>query len=169
MTRRSMPRQQPSEPGPPDRRQNVAVFVTITRRPPRFLVAGQRYEVAITMRNHGTSVWRADGDQPYRLGAQRPRDNTRWGIGRIDVPADVHPGDEATFAFSIVAPKAAGRYHFQWRMVQDGVGWFGEPSDDVIVQVDRSTGIERHLTYDCAGTVGLAAGIGPRWMVGAAV
>ena len=60
------------------------------------------------------------------------------------MPTDVHPGDEATFAFSIVAPKAAGRFHFQWRMVQDGVGWFGEPSHDIMVSVDGEAGTTLH-------------------------
>jgi hypothetical protein len=123
------------ESGLPDPARNGAVFVSIARRPPLVLVAGRQYHVALTMRNSGTTVWQADGDQPYRLGAHHPRDTTRWGIGRIDVPAEVHPGAIATFAFPIIAPRAPGRYHFQWRMVQDGVGWFGQATEDLVVTV----------------------------------
>ena len=146
MARRSRPRQRPSAPDPPDRLRNAAAYMTTTRPLPRTLIAGRRYDVALTMRNIGTTVWRAEGDQPHRLGPQHPRDNTVWGIGRIDVPDAVAPGAETTFAFAVVAPKAPGRYHFQWRMVQDGVGWFGESTQDVVVQVTHPTGAEqRHL------------------------
>jgi hypothetical protein len=118
--------------------RNGAAFVSMPRRPPPVLVAGRQYDVALTMRNSGTTVWHTEGAQPYRLGAHHPRDTTRWGIGRIDVPSEVHPGAEATFTFAIVAPTAPGRYHFQWRMVQDGVGWFGQASADVVVTVAAS-------------------------------
>jgi Ig-like domain-containing protein len=132
--------QQPPEPKPPIRGGNAAMFVTMPRTLPQSLLAGRRYDVAVTMRNTGTTTWRAEGDQPHRLGSQNPRDNTQWGFGRIDVPADVAPGDEVTFAFSVAAPEAPGLYHFQWRMIQDGVSWFGEPSQDVVVQVDGLPG-----------------------------
>lgn len=146
MARQPRRGQQPPEPGLPDRRGNAAEFVAIPRGLPRSLLAGRRYEVALTMRNSGATTWRATGDQPHRLGSQRPRDTTRWGIGRIDVPTDVLPDSEVTFAFWVVAPTTPGRYHFQWRMVQDGVGWFGEPSDDAVVQVDHSPGASPSAT-----------------------
>jgi Ig-like domain-containing protein len=137
---RQMPGRHPidralSESSPPTAGRNGAVFVAITRRPPLVLVAGRQYDVALTMRNSGTTVWHTEGAQPYRLGAHHPRDTTRWGIGRIDVPSEVHPGADATFTFAIVAPTAPGRYHFQWRMVQDGVGWFGQATADLVVTV----------------------------------
>jgi hypothetical protein len=134
------PGTEPPEPRPSLRAQNGAAFVAMPRSLPGSLVAGRRYDVTVTMRNLGTSTWRAEGAQPYRLGSHHPRDNTVWGLGRIDVPADVPPGGEATFAFTVVAPEAPGRYHFQWQMVQDGVGWFGEASQDVVVQVVRLRG-----------------------------
>jgi len=127
----------PSQPG---RGGNAAVFVAWQQSLPASLSAGRRYDVAVTMRNTGTTTWQAEGDQPHRLGSQHPRDNTQWGLGRIDVPADVQPGAEVTFAFTVVAPETPGRYHFQWQMTQDGVGWFGELSEDVVVQVNRLGG-----------------------------
>jgi hypothetical protein len=132
--------QRPPEPKPPTRGGNAAMFVTMPRTLPESLLAGRRYDVAVTMRNTGTTTWSAEGDQPYRLGSQNPQDNTQWGLGRIDVPADVEPDAEVSFSFTVVAPTVPGLYHFQWQMVQDGVGWFGEPSHDVIVQVDRPSG-----------------------------
>jgi hypothetical protein len=124
-----------SESSPRTSGRNGAVFVSMPRRPPLVLVAGRQYDVALTMRNTGTTVWHAEGAQPYRLGAHHPRDTTRWGVGRIDVPSEVRPGTDATFTFAIVAPTAPGRYHFQWRMVQDGVGWFGQATADMVVTV----------------------------------
>src|SRR5262249_43459518 len=43
-------------------------------------------------------------------------------------------GQQKTFVFAIIAPNQ-GTYNFQWRMVQDGVTWFGAESTNVVVQV----------------------------------
>ncbi|MDO8682740.1 MAG: glycosyl hydrolase, partial [Armatimonadota bacterium] len=45
------------------------------------------------------------------------------------------PGQQKTFTFIVTAPSTAGTYNFQWRMVQDGVQWFGDLTPNVAVTV----------------------------------
>src|SRR6185437_7532985 len=110
---------------------NGAQFVA--QSVPSSMTAGQTYNVSVTMQNNGTTVWRAATQ--HRLGSQNPQDNQTWGIGRVNVPADVLPNGQVTFSFSVTAPQAQGVYDFQWRMVQDAVEWFGEYTPNVQVSV----------------------------------
>jgi hypothetical protein len=100
---------------------NDAAFVEQTV-PPN-MTAGQQYPVTITMANTGTTTWRAG--TLFRLGSQNPQDNNTWTVQRVELPADVAPGANATFAFQVRAPSTPGAYDFQWRMVQEHVEWFG--------------------------------------------
>jgi endonuclease/exonuclease/phosphatase family metal-dependent hydrolase len=103
---------------------------------PASMLAGQRYEVSLTMKNVGTNTWTAR--EGYRLGLQNPRDNTTWGIQRVDVPTNVPPGNETTFRFVITAPSIPKSYPFQWAMVQEGETWFGEFSPNTSLSVAPS-------------------------------
>src|SRR5207237_1324496 len=96
---------------------------------------GQTYAVSVTMQNTGTTTWTAAG--AYRLGSQNPQDNTTWGTNRVSLPSgsSVAPGANVTFSFNVTAPATAGTYNFQWRMVQDGVEWFGALSANAAVRV----------------------------------
>lgn len=100
---------------------------------PTYMEAGSSYLVSITMQNNGDNTWTA-ADQ-YRLGAQNPGDNFTWGMHRVDVPQSVEPGQQVTFDYYVTAPSSAGFYNFQWRMVQDGVEWFGDYTSNVQVEV----------------------------------
>jgi len=99
------------------------------------LTPGQTVQASLTMQNLGGTTWTAGGPNPFRLGSQDPQDNFTWGRNRVDVPQPVVPGDEATFTFAVTAPSAPGTYHFQWRMVQEGVTWFGGQTIDQPVVV----------------------------------
>lgn len=92
---------------------------------------GKSYAASIRMRNVSGSPWVA----PFRLGSQSPQDNLVWGLGRVDVPSPVPPGQEVLFQFTITAPSKLGKYNFQWRMVQDGVAWFGPFTPLTIINV----------------------------------
>ena len=91
-------------------------------------------QATVTMRNTGAAAWTAaDG---YRLGAQGPQENGVWGRNRVELPVpSVVPGQDATFSFPITAPATPGQPTFQWRMVQDGVEWFGDLSPATTVNV----------------------------------
>ncbi len=114
-----------------------ATFVTQTP-PPVLLTPGQAYNVSVTMQNTGISTW-TSGGTPQRLGSQNPQDNTVWGLGRIDVPEEIPPGSSATFNFTAHAPTSTGIYQFQWRMVQEGVTWFGDFTSDVQCTIPKTT------------------------------
>jgi RHS repeat-associated protein len=48
----------------------------------------------------------------------------------------VAPGTSTTFNFNVTAPTTPGVYNFQWKMVRDGVQWFGALSANVAVGVN---------------------------------
>ena len=104
---------------------------------PSEMVIGQQYPVSVSMRNTGSLSWTAS--QAYRLGSQNPGDNTRWGLHRVDVPGTVPTGGTAVFNFTARAPSTPGTYNFQWRMVQDGVAWFGATTTNRSITVHTST------------------------------
>lgn len=110
---------------------NQAMFVSQTV--PRPMNVSEYYTVSVTMKNVGTTTWQAGTN--YRLGSQNPQDNTRWGINRVPLPHSVPPGAQVTFTFLVFSPVKAGSYNFQWRMVQDGVEWFGDYTPNVVVSV----------------------------------
>jgi hypothetical protein len=117
---------------------NGASFVS--QSIPTSMTTGQSYSVSVTMQNSGTKTWTASGG--YKLGSQNPQDNSRWGMHRVDLASGdaIAAGQSKTFTFNVQAPTPAGTYNFQWRMVQEGVMWFGGFSTNVAVTVGGSTG-----------------------------
>lgn len=45
------------------------------------------------------------------------------------------PGQNVTFSFNAIAPGTPGTYNFQWKMLQQGVEWFGPLTPNVAVLV----------------------------------
>jgi len=113
-------------------RYNDAAFVSQTV-PNGALKRGQKYSVSVTMKNTGTSTWTVANN--YRLGSQNPQDNLTWGLNRFNLPSSVNPGASVTFAFTITAPSTVGDYNFQWKMIHEGVGWFGAATTNVVLKV----------------------------------
>ena len=111
------------------------------------MVAGHSYAVSVQMRNDGTNTWTVA--ESYRLGSQNPADNSTWGLARISVPTNIASGQTATFSFSVTAPATTGIYNFQWKMVRDGVTWFGALTPNVTVTVSAPPNV--------APTVGITA------------
>lgn len=109
----------------------AAAFVSQTV--PGSMVAGQSYNVSVTMQNTGSNTWTSANS--YRLGSQNPQDNMIWRNGRVELPASVAPGTQAVFNFTVTAPSTAGTYNFQWRMLQELVTWFGDFTPNVVVNV----------------------------------
>ena len=116
----------------------------VSQNVPSKVGAGATFEVEITMRNTGSTTW--DRVKEFRLGSQGPMDNKTWGTTRIYMApgATVAPKQSSAFKAKLTAPKASGRYAFQWQMVRDGVGWFGQKT--ALLQVEVSA------TDPCAGT-----------------
>ena len=110
---------------------NSAAFVT--QSVPATMTAGLTYPVTVTLRNSGTTTWSAGAN--YRLASVNPAANTTWSLNRVVLPNAVAPGVSVTFSFLAKAPATAGNYNFQWRMMQDGVGLFGDASANTVVAV----------------------------------
>ena len=114
---------------------NDATFVSVNV--PLVMTPGGTYNVLVTMRNSGTGVW--SFDTKHKLGSANPQDNTRWGLTRVGITNGnanaVYPGQTQTFNFRVKAPTTSGQYNFQWRMVQELVGWFGLASANQIITV----------------------------------
>jgi len=116
----------------------------VSQKLPDTMVAGQRYDVELVMRNTGLNPWTIGGPNPYRLGSQNPQDNVDWGLRRVDVPSEVPAGSTATFRFSITAPSTR-THQFQWRMLREGVQWFGDFSPAVTVSYLSNAAFVRQL------------------------
>jgi RHS repeat-associated protein len=99
---------------------NDASFINLSM--PLNMVAGQSYDVAVSMKNSGNTTW-----QPgtWKLGSQAPQDNTIWGPNRVQLAAPVGPGGSVAFFFTIRAPTTPGIYTYKWQMVQEFVEFFG--------------------------------------------
>lgn len=97
------------------------------------MVAGATQTVSIQLKNTGDLAWETASN--YKIGSQNPLSNTYWGSSRVELPQTVSPGQTVTITFQIKAPLTAGTYNFQWRMVQDGVMWFGPYTPNVAIKV----------------------------------
>ncbi|MFZ3555057.1 C1 family peptidase [Streptomyces sp. BH055] len=135
-----------------DFRARDALFVTQSL--PITMVRGQGYDVSVTMCNVGTETWTAAG--AFRLGSQSPQDNTVWGLGRVELPGPVAPGEHVTFPFHVTAPATTGVTHFQWRMLREGVEWFGAFSAPTAVRI--YTTLEETVVPDVVGLGRASAG-----------
>ena len=128
---------------------NNAVFVS--QSVPDMMVSGGTYNIAVTMQNTGTATWTPAAS--YRLGSQSPQDNTTWGTARVNLASSVAPGAQATFQFTVTAPATPGSYVFQWKMVQDGVAWFGAFTDGRTIAVKSAAEVAAPVNY----ALGMAA------------
>lgn len=110
---------------------NGASFVE--RSAPLKMIPGAVYSVSVAMRNSGETTWTPGAG--YRLGSQSPRDNFHWGLNRVELNETIAPGQIKKFVFTLTAPLATGTYAFAWRMVHEGVEWFGDISADLKITV----------------------------------
>lgn len=103
---------------------------------PATMALAVSYPVSVEMKNIGTTKWLAG--TTFKLGSQNPADNVSWGLpapgNRVTVDTAVAAGQSHVFNFA-VKPAAAGNYVFQWKMVEENVEWFGEPSPATNVSV----------------------------------
>jgi len=102
---------------------------------PETMDPGEKITVSITMRNTGESTW-TDTDN-YKLGSWNPEDNNTWGISRVvlDQGEQIKPNENKIFEFEITAPSEAGKYNFQWKMLEEDIEWFGNESRNVVITV----------------------------------
>ncbi|MDP2921706.1 MAG: S8 family serine peptidase, partial [Candidatus Omnitrophota bacterium] len=124
----------------------------ISQSAPSTMIAGQRHDVEIQIKNAGTVVWKKS--EGFSLGSQNPENNQTWGIGRVELPKDeIAPGETAVFKFQVTAPSGPGIYNFQWRMLQEWVTWFGDWTPNLVIAVNQppSTGVIQGYKVDNRG------------------
>lgn len=119
----------------------------VSQSVPAYMDAGGVYAVSVTLQNNGGNTWMQS--DLYRLGSQNPQDNYTWGFNRVELPASVPPGGQVTFTFYVTAPSSAGTYNFQWRMVQDGVEWFGDYTPNIPIEVYAVYSCDWWQEQDC--------------------
>ena len=122
---------------------NGAEFIT-QQNVPALLRLNQNATVNVTMKNIGLTTWtKASG---YKLGSQNTQDNTVWGFNRVELSDTdaILPGQEKTFQFEITAPNIAGNNNFQWKLIKEGVEWFGGLTPNKTIAI----GAENYLD-DC--------------------
>lgn len=90
---------------------------------PAVMAHGASYAVAVTVENTGTASW-TRGDQ-FRLGSDET--DALAPNRRIELTTNttVAPGQRHTFRFTLTAPQGEGYFPTKWRMVREGVSWFG--------------------------------------------
>ncbi|MEM9554968.1 MAG: NBR1-Ig-like domain-containing protein [Acidobacteriota bacterium] len=94
----------------------------------------------ITVENIGNTTWTRAGG--YKLGAVGGTDPFVGGT-RVQLPSGVAvgPGQSHTFPLSLTAPGFPGWYETDWKMVREGVAWFGpEIRKDVEVTCTDGSG-----------------------------
>jgi hypothetical protein len=113
--------------------QLSATFVS--QSVPSTLNPSQSFNVTMTWRNTGATAWSEAAG--VRIGSQNPSNNTTWGGNRIILPADVvvQPGQDLAVTVTVFAPAVPGTYNFQWQMIHQSQGFFGQPSSNAVISV----------------------------------
>ncbi len=106
----------------------------VSQTVPTTLQTGQLFSVTLKWLNTGAQAW--DGAGGFRLGSQNPPNNTTWGADRVPlISSSVAPGQHLEATFTATAPQTPGTYNFQWQPFQEGVGFFGQMSANVAINV----------------------------------
>lgn len=96
---------------------------------PASVQTGQSFAASITVRNTGLNTWQPQSVDPvtyYGL-TTWPWPPSVWGGNNWNmVPASIAPGQTASFNVTMVAPSSPGSQTLSYRMLQQGVGWFGQ-------------------------------------------
>jgi hypothetical protein len=100
---------------------------------PTTLAPGQTFTATAVFENNGTNTWSIAAG--YKLGAQNPQDNTTWSTNRVALPGSIGPGQWAYISMNLRAPSTPGSYNFQWKMLREGVAWFGGLSTNQVITV----------------------------------
>ncbi len=132
----------------------------VSQNVPTQMNPGETKSVTITMKNTGTTTWDDIGRYAteYKLGSQNPQDNKIFvSTARAGLSVPVSPGGTTAFTFTITAPITPGIYNFQWRMVREYVGWFGDLTPNLAITVGTPVSYlpkGYHDGSDCIQTTG---------------
>jgi uncharacterized membrane protein len=106
----------------------------VSQTVPTSLQPSQAFSVNLKFLNTGTQTW---SGSPYWLVSQNPAQNLTWGGNGVPLSSfNIAPGQQLDLTFTAYAPSTPGTYNFQWQLYQNGgVGYFGQPSTNVAIQV----------------------------------
>ena len=104
---------------------------TYGQTPPTTWGAGQSQQYSITVTNTGSATWHSSGPQRVQLGVyfggkSDTPPTVAKGLQLFALPADVLPGESATFSIVVTAPTKAGSYTLRQRLVSDDLGWLAD-------------------------------------------
>jgi len=100
--------------------KNDATCTNITA--PDSVPAGAPLSATVTMKNAGAKNWSTA--HSYQLALES--DRAAWTPRELALPSSpVAPGASSTFTTTITATTTPGTYPFNWRMIEQGVEWFG--------------------------------------------
>lgn len=119
---------------------------------PDVVMPNEVFGASVYMKNTGTPTW--DAAKLYRLGSQNAQDNKTWGMNRVEMTMPTTPGNSTAFMFNAKAPATPGAYSFSWKMVQDGVVWFGETCTKTITVKATNNAICNGITAPATVTPG---------------
>lgn len=108
-------------------------YEVVTNTIPATMAVGTTTNVQITLRNRGV-LW--NDAKAFRLGAVNDSDPFS-SVTRYNVGSEVGPAVTKTFTITLTAPSTPGTFLTDWRMVREGVTWFGPTVSKNIVVVDN--------------------------------
>ena len=101
---------------------------------PTTMQGDHQYTVSVTMKNTSSNTWTKAGG--YKLGANNDSDPF-CNFTRVDLaPGEsIGPNQSKTFTFTMIAPSKSETLTTDWRMLREGVNWFGDIlTEQVVVQ-----------------------------------
>jgi hypothetical protein len=106
---------------------------------PPTVTSGGKFTLYVTFKNTGACTWYG-GSFAVKLGAGCPDDNNTWAVSRVPLAIGESVPYLATKTFAIpeTAPTVASAQLIGqcWRMVREGVVWFGPYSPQLNIQVN---------------------------------
>jgi Putative Ig domain./Matrixin. len=94
--------------------------------------AGQPFSASLKWFNVGNQMWEAS---TVKLASQNPAGNNTWGATAVPVSGFTLKSEPLVIQLTLTAPRVAGTYNFQWQLIQEGKGAFGQPSANLQIVV----------------------------------
>ncbi len=119
----------------------------VSQTVPTAVSPGQSFNVTLKWLNTGTQTWSGSGG--FRLASQNPALNTIWGGNSVLLPGfNIPPQFNLEVTFTAFAPNTPGTYNFQWQCNQESVGFFGQPSTNVVITVGSDVTISGQSSFE---------------------
>lgn len=112
-----------------NRAQFVSQLIPTTMSP------GEQSKAIIQFKNTGKTAW--SSQNRYKL-AFIGKDKEKWAKSTVENTNVILPGEIATFSFVVSAPISPGQYDFQWQMIQEGQGLFGDITPPTKITIERA-------------------------------